>query len=825
MAHRKTKSTPHYDWSQDPQTQSALKLRMPDRSIEFLREFMPDGSWVLVAIPPDGGATETRTFEPSQEPELVQWIVRQQAAYRNIYFLVGQTKPSVAVIAKPSKAAMGYTWFAWADLDPPKTIDQGDARAVQVAKSEIIKRLAAFPLKPAFLIDSGGGLQPLWALKDAFEFPNEAAIAEFEKINKALAKALGGDACHNIDRVMRLPGTVNFPNAKKRKQGRHTTVARLLRSNPEAEYTFEEIAASVAPYVEQEAAANGEAAFEDIGTEEGDKIYERLPQSLQEKLDFEDEGDRRKHVHHVLLSLCEEGLTNAEILEVSAGRAFRRKFSKLAYMKREIRKARAEWKRKGSKINGQAGDDFEPIAEAAERWTDLGNARRLVRLHGENLRYVPEWGRWLAWAGHTWQRDATGGVTRLAKQTIESLHAEAAGLRDEARRTELRKFAIKCEAAARIQGMIELAKTELPVILAAEAIDGDPWLAGVKNGVIELKTRTFRPGRREDNITRVLGVDYDPGARCPRWLEFLARIMARDAELIAYLARAVGYSLTGRTIEEVIFILYGLGANGKTTFREVIFALLGDYALASNADLLMTRKNAGGATPEVAALHGARFVAVNETAEGDFLNEARVKFVTGTDKIAGRMLHENYVTFGPTHKTWITTNHRPIVRGTDEGIWRRLQLIPFTETIPFKERDRDFRQKHLMPELAGILNWALDGLQDYLRQGLNPPERVKASIADYQDDMDVIGQWLAARTVSDASAKIRTAVLHSDYAKWSQDEIGWQRTPKAFGRALMNRGFKTSKGAQGARMIKGLRLRNDSGLFRSDPADELAPLH
>jgi putative DNA primase/helicase len=270
--------------------------------------------------------------------------------------------------------------------------------------------------------------------------------------------------------------------------------------------------------------------------------------------------------------------------------------------------------------------------------------------------------------------------------------------------------------------------------------------------------------------------------------------------------------------EEVAFFLWGTGNNGKSTFRETLHALLGDYALAADASLLIEQRTRGGATEEIARLAGRRFVAVNETNENDRLNEARVKFITSKDTMTGRYLYGHLIDFFPMHKTFITTNHKPIVRGTDEGIWRRLHLIPFTVTIPDNVVEKDFRERRLMPELAGILNWAIEGVAAYLKEGLNPPPIVRAATDDYRQDMDVVGQWLEERCVRDPNSSTPTSNAYADYTIWAVSEIGWALTHLRWRRNLSDRGFEAAKGTHGQRVIKGLGLKNAFPGGRSSPS-------
>jgi putative DNA primase/helicase len=277
--------------------------------------------------------------------------------------------------------------------------------------------------------------------------------------------------------------------------------------------------------------------------------------------------------------------------------------------------------------------------------------------------------------------------------------------------------------------------------------------------------------------------------------------------LQSYIQRAVGYALTGTVREEVVFVLFGTGSNGKSTFRETLHALFGEYALAADASLLTERKITGGATEEIARVRGRRFVAVNETAENDQLNESRVKFITSQDMITARNLYGHFFDFLPTHKTFLTTNHKPIVRGNDEGIWRRLHLIPFTVTISQDKVEKDYRERRLIPEMAGILNWAIQGVTAYLQEGLNPPPIVRGATHDYRQDMDAVGQWIEERCVQDKNASVPTSKAYADYDSWAQEEVGWALKKPRFRRHLSDRGFGSEKGAHGQRMIRGFRLK------------------
>lgn len=249
-------------------------------------------------------------------------------------------------------------------------------------------------------------------------------------------------------------------------------------------------------------------------------------------------------------------------------------------------------------------------------------------------------------------------------------------------------------------------------------------LLGVLNGTIDLRTGAFRDGRREDYITKQCAVFFDAEAQCPEWIKFQKKTADGNAELIAYKQRLFGLLLTGEMVE-ILFILHGDGQNRKSIEFETISGLLGDYAHAADAQVLLSPRDRGGATPEIVSVKGKRAVFINETGESDHLNESRVKYLCGNDTMSGRNLYEGIINFRPTHKTLLRTNHKPKICGTDLGIWRRIHYVPYHVTIKDEEKVEKFRETKLEPERAGILNWMLAGLKDYLAVGLRPPPVVR----------------------------------------------------------------------------------------------------
>jgi putative DNA primase/helicase len=339
--------------------------------------------------------------------------------------------------------------------------------------------------------------------------------------------------------------------------------------------------------------------------------------------------------------------------------------------------------------------------------TDLGNARMFVARHGQNLRYVPHWGKWLVWDERRWAVDETRAVERHAKETVLAMHAGWSLVKDDDQRRKLLQHALRSQAEARLNAMVGLARSESGIPIRLDSLDADPWLLNVQNGTLHLCIGELRPHRREDLMTKLAPVSYDPQASYPTWEVFLHRIFGGDAALIRFVQKAVGYSLTGSTQEQCLFMLYGTGANGKSTFLNAVNRMLGEYASHTPTEtLLINRSN--GVRNDLARLQGARFVTAVEAEGRRQLAEAQVKQLTGGDKITARYLYQEHFEFYATFKLWLAVNHKLTIQGTDHAIWRRIRLIPFTVTIPEPERDKGLEEK-LRAELPGILRWAVEG--------------------------------------------------------------------------------------------------------------------
>lgn len=449
-----------------------------------------------------------------------------------------------------------------------------------------------------------------------------------------------------------------------------------------------------------------------------------------------------------------------------------------------------------------ASDDTEQTFKL----TDLGNAERLVAQHGNDIRYCHTWKKWLIWDGIHWAVDRTDAVKQKAKKAVRTIYGEAKKATDDSKRQAIAKHAMNSESDSKIRAMLSLAKSEPGIPILPEQFDQNPWLLTCLNGTIDLRTGELQPHQRDHLITQLAPVEYNPDATCPKWDVFLDRIMDGNENLIAFLERAIGYSLTGDTSEQCLFILYGTGANGKSTFLQAVSSMLGDYAKQTPTETLLVKQR--GAIPnDVARLKGARLVTASEAEADQRLAESLIKQMTGSDTVSARFLHQEWFDFQPTHKIFLGTNHKPVIKGTDHAIWRRIRLVPFEVTIPEPERDLKLLDK-LKEELPGILAWAVRGCLEWAQNGLGEPDEVKNATRDYRNEMDVLAQFFTDCCVENPSATATSKKLYEAYETWCNENGETALKKRAFGMTIRERGFKSIQiGSTRARGWKGIQLR------------------
>lgn len=432
-------------------------------------------------------------------------------------------------------------------------------------------------------------------------------------------------------------------------------------------------------------------------------------------------------------------------------------------------------------------DDPVDLLDARLPTTDLGNARRLVHHHGDALRYAPQLASWLAWDGARWAEDVTGEVHRRAKAVVDGLYDVARPLPPE-RRSEVLKHWTRSQAASRLRSMVELASTEPGIPVTVDQLDSDPWEMNVKNGTLDLRTGALRAHDRASLLTRLAPVRYDDAAQAPTWRNFLKEVFDGDDELVGFVKRFAGYSLTGSVGEQILIFAHGSGSNGKSTLLGTLRRLAGDYAMQLDTRMLTASAHEEHPTG-IADLRGRRLVTTIETGQNKSLNEGLLKQLTGGDPIRARRMRADYFEFEPTHKLWIAGNHLPRVSGTDHGLWRRIALVPFE--VRFAVNDE--LPVRLATETPGILRWAVEGCLEWQRDGLQVPARVRAATEQYRNREDHVGRFLDECCVVDPAVMATAKDLREVYEAWCNEQGEHPWTAKSVGAELVSRGFDSAK--------------------------------
>lgn len=426
---------------------------------------------------------------------------------------------------------------------------------------------------------------------------------------------------------------------------------------------------------------------------------------------------------------------------------------------------------------------------------DVRNGKVFAELFRNKLLFVHETGDVLKFddtAG--WIAAPPNEADRAAKDTLAVMRAHAAerwkAAPDDNNTKRLKAHVEWSSQAQRLYAMIDMAKSEPGMTVSVNDFDADHMLFGVCNGVLDLHTGQLLKVAPEVLVSKRANVAFDPDAECPRWEEFLQEVQP-DAGVRAFLRRFVGYCLTGHVDEQVFAFLYGLGRNGKSVFVELLAYLLGDYAHKIPAEMLMQhQRNPQGPSPDIVALKSRRFIFATETEDGARLAAARVKELTGGDTLTGRVPYgKDFVTFRPTHKLMIVGNHKPEIGDNSFGMWRRVLLAPFETTIPANQCDPRLLEK-LKAEGPGILNWALAGLRQWRKGGLQLPRRIRAATDAYREENDIIGEWLRDNCVTGGGHSARKDVLYGDYEAWAKANGFHPMTQKRLTRRLGERGYQ-----------------------------------
>ncbi|MBD7942504.1 DNA primase [Psychrobacillus sp. Sa2BUA9] len=432
------------------------------------------------------------------------------------------------------------------------------------------------------------------------------------------------------------------------------------------------------------------------------------------------------------------------------------------------------------------------------RLNELGNAERIAYEYGHAIRYVSEMG-WMLWDGKRWKVDNKLQIERIANKVLRELEKSE----DEIERSWARKCGKRNIRMNSIKDLMPLVPAE------REEFDRHKFLFNCANGVLNLKDGKLQPHDRDLRLSKLSNVEFNENAKCPVWLNFLQQIFKGDNDLIDYMQRLVGYSMTGDISEQGMYFLVGGGSNGKSTFINIIKALMGDYGLQTKSDTFIKKKNEG-ANNDIARLASARFVSAVESEEGEKLQESLVKTITGGEPLLARFLRQEYFEFIPEFKVFFTTNHKPVIGGVDDGIWRRVKIIPFTLSLKPHQRDKKLEEK-LSLEMSGILNWAVEGCLKWQRSGLKEPRIVVDATGQYKEDMDILAPFLNEACYIDEpkneAIKIEAKELYNIYDSWCYKSGERVLGNRSFYRMLETKGFGKVKGAGNKAFLTGITIK------------------
>lgn len=451
---------------------------------------------------------------------------------------------------------------------------------------------------------------------------------------------------------------------------------------------------------------------------------------------------------------------------------------------------------------------IEILRTIYDEMTQEANAKLFVEKFKENVRFNIHSGKWLQWNERHWlpEQGHEDPSIHLFREVITDMIQRLSQLESHEERDSWNRWIKKSQTLGHIQDVIKLASTHPTLHIGQQELDSHPFYLNCLNGTINLETNTLQPHNRKDYLTRYIPVEYHAEQQCPFFLEFLHTVMNDNEDVIEYIQRAVGYSLTGIHSEEVLFFLYGTGKNGKTTFMNVIASLFGVYQQRIGINSIL-QSNSERVKTEFAQLPGVRIVHTSEIPENKKLDESLVKDLTGGDPIRTRFLYKEWFEFKPVFKLWMFGNHKPIITGNDEGIWRRIKLIPFTVEIPAAKRiSRRILEAKLHRELSGILNWAIEGCLKWQQEGLIEPAIITQSTQEYRNEMSVLSLFVNDNCELVSTAHMELNALYELYKQWCKDSNSLSLGKHIFAKKIVETfpQLIKQKGARNVTVISGI---------------------
>jgi len=456
---------------------------------------------------------------------------------------------------------------------------------------------------------------------------------------------------------------------------------------------------------------------------------------------------------------------------------------------------------------------------------DIRNAKAFASAALGQLLYVTTRGRWLRWEAEKWlwcEKDeqvafAKSVCAQILEAATDAYHTNPEG----GKRLVLE--ALAAHNLPKILAMLKLAVSEPGMAVTVDELDQDPHLLGVRNGVVDLRTSSLFSNESRHLITRYCNARFSEDSICPRWLKFLNEVFEGDQETITSVQLLLGYTLSGKSTEEILIICFGFGSNGKSVFSNIVHTIIADYAVTAPPSLLTARK-AGDTGPrnDLAALAGSRYVSINEMQAGDRLDEQIVKILAGREPISARYLHKEFFEFQPTFTPWLRTNHKPIITGDDDGIWRRLVLVPFCRRFGPEERDPNLEGK-MLEEREGILRWMVEGARRYFRDGLQLSPRMKKEQCAYRYESDLLGEFLSEKALMTPQGRVEQGHAYMFYADWCRANGVRNLSKKSFTQRLAERGVTEGKSGR-TRYYRGLAWPDTAGAPGSlDRVDKISP--
>ncbi len=716
--------------TQEPSQTSASALNQQDRIQAFFHHLF-DGGEGFICVASKSSRMKQEFFHfPSQTTDAAQHALRRNRAGEDVYVCV-----HLLTREERKKEWAGSVHTLWADGDGAQ-IPEG------------------FP-EPTLVVESSPGRHHYyWRLTEAI------TPARAETLNRKIAEKIGADLSGwDMTQLLRVPGTKNHkynPPAKVRQLHIDESAwdsAAIESSLPDTK------AVPKAPknsHVVDIGPAPVPLFGKDLLAWEG-----REPFAPGEK------RDRSTRLSRLACTLRKNGASEGQIVEGLRYRDSVPPFEKYA--------GRPDADDQYEKLASWAVENIEPrvrnslllVPEGSTtgfELTDLGNAERLASLYESVLRFSSN-GEWLVWDGARWRRNPEG-ARRLAAQSARAIRSEAEAAQGQISEA-LRKHANRSEAKERIGASLDLAKLLGHIQCQASDLDGRDLELNLLTGTVDLPTGTLKPHDARAMHTRLSPIVFDPTATCRVFDTFLEETFAGDAEMLKYIQRLFGYCLTGSTKEQVFFLLHGGGANGKSTLVNVLMNLLGEYASQLPTETLL-KQNSRSQTNDLARLEGVRVAAASEFTAGRSLDEALIKQLTGGERVTVRALYRDFIEFEPKFKILISSNYLPEITGFDQGIWRRVHLIPFAVTVPESSRDGDLGDK-LRAELPGILNWALTGASAWHASGLQPPPSVRAAVDNFRQSMDSVGMFFSEMCEAGDKFHSTNQVLWTGYETWCDD--------------------------------------------------------